>query len=65
MAKKSFIFGSIVGAGLTALSIILLAPQDGNDLKDEIEFEIEDIKEKVTHQHASENDNIEEDNQTN
>lgn len=64
MAKKSFIIGSLVGAGLTALSVILLAPQDGNDLKEEIEFEIEDIKEKVTHQHLDSIDKIEEDNQT-
>jgi gas vesicle protein len=58
MAKKSFILGSLVGAGLTALSVILLAPQDGNDLKDEIEFEIEDIKEKVTHKQVNNIDKI-------
>ncbi|MGL5021182.1 MAG: hypothetical protein ACRC5R_04095 [Mycoplasmatales bacterium] len=48
MAKKSFIAGTIIGAGLTALSVILFAPQSGEDLKDEIDFEVEEIKENIT-----------------
>lgn len=53
--KKPLLISAVLGVALTAVSIILLVPQDGDDLETALEYEAEHIKEIVLDEKMDDN----------
>lgn len=45
--KKPLLITAVLGVTLTAISIILLTPQNGDDLETALEYETEHLKEII------------------